>query len=220
MGNYNNPLVGSGWQNSPIPQTNPIQADDQGYNPGGYHNPKGPYEIQRNLGLENIKAAALKNQMAPQWAKLMGQYGQGAGNFFQQLMNFGSPFYRQKQQEAFTQGTQQNQNAAAMAQQRLRSQGYGATPSGANAAMIGGMEQQGAQNLSEQYLQNLFQNEQMQGAGAEGLSSLASLFNPNSLLTGTSAGTELTPHSTFFQNFKDTMAGIKASMPGPSGGGG
>lgn len=227
MATASNPLVGSGWgtqQNSnPFGSINPINMGGlQGPggsnmsvlgsgagNPGGFSNPKGPHEINRNMGLENILSAQIKNQMAPQWAQLMNQYGQGAGDFFKQLMNFGSPFYKQKQQEAFTQGVGQNQNAQAMAQQQLRSQGYGSTPSGANAAMIGGMQQQGAQNLSEQYLQNLFQNEQMQLAGGQGLTSLAQLFNPNQLLSGTSVGANIQPNSTFFQNFMDTTQGIK-----------
>lgn len=227
MGGYSNPLVDSGW-NSPNAapfNPSPIQIGTPGQgafgqsgatfgNPGGYGNPRGNREIERNLGLSNIVAAQMKNQLAPQWAKLMGQYGQNAGNFFQNLMNFGSPFYKQKQTEAFNQGVQQNQNAMGQAQQQLRSQGYGSTPSGANAAMIGGMNQQGSQNLAEQYLQNLFQNEQMQLGGAQGEAGVAQMFNPQPLLSGTGLGTGLTPTSSFFQNFHDIMSGIGSAMGG------
>src|SRR5262249_17442159 len=137
-------------------------------NPGGYSNPRGPYEIQRNVALNNIVAGQLKNQLAPQFAQLMGQYGKNAGDYFKQLTDLGSPYYRQHQAEAFTQGNKANQDASALAQQQLAARGFGNTPSGANAAMIGGMAMQGSQNLAEQYLQNLFNNEQMQFAGAQG----------------------------------------------------
>jgi hypothetical protein len=44
------------------------------------------------------------------------------------------------------------------------------------------MAQQGSQNLEQAFLQNLFQNEQMQLAGAQGLGQLAALFNPAPLM--------------------------------------
>jgi len=132
------------------------------------------------------------------------------------LMNLGSPYYQQQQQAGFTQGVGQNQNAAAQAKQQLQSQGYGNTPSGANAAMIGGMAQQGSQNLAEQYLQNLFQNEAMQAQGASGISQLAGMFNPAQLLGGTSLGANVQAPSTFFQNFDQTAQGIAALLGGGS----
>lgn len=231
-----NPLIGSDWgqQQSPMGMTNPInlpsvmQPGTPGIrspgqnagrqvgwgNPGGFGNPLGPNEINRNLGLTNVLAGQMKNALAPQYAQLMGQYGGQAGDFFSQLMNFGSPFYRQKQTEAFQQGTQQNQNAMQQAVQQLAARGMGSTPSGTTAAMIGGMQQQGAQNLAEQYLQNLFQNEQMQMQGGQGLASLAQLFNPNQLLSGTSVGANIQPQSTFFQNLQSVLGGIGQAMGG------
>jgi hypothetical protein len=195
-------------------------------NPGGYSNAQGGREIQRNLGIENTMGAAYKNQLAPIFAKMMQQYGGNAGNFFQQLTNLGSPFYKQKQSEAFTQGVGQNQNAMADATQRMQSQGYGYTPSGTSAAMIGGMETAGAQSLAEQYLQNLFQNENLQMQGAQGQASLAGMFNPSQLLGGTSMGTDISIPSSFYQNFMDTTQGINntaqayAAIKGAGGGGG
>ena len=177
-------------------------------NPGGYSNPYGSKEISRNMGLTNIEAGQMKNQLAPIFAQLMQQYGGQAGDFFKNLMNLGSPYYQQKQQEGFTQGVQENQNAAAMAKQQLGAQGYGSTPSGANAAMIGGMQQQGSQNLAEQYLQNLFQNEQMQMMGGQGLAGMASMFNPTQLLGGTSIGATPEASSSFFQNFANMLSPI------------
>ena len=225
MGGYANPLTGSGWGSSPMGSTNPIQAppnpglsagNRQGSygNPSGFDNGTGSGEIHKNMALENILSAQMKNQLAPQWANLMGQYGGQAADYFKNLMNLGSPYYRQKQQEAFTQGVGQNQNAGAQAQQQLRSQGFGSTPSGANAAMLGGMAQQGAQNLSEQYLQNLFQNENLQALGAQGMQGMASMFNPTPLLGGTSLGTDWQSPSNFFQNFNSVTSGIGNMLTG------
>lgn len=148
----------------------------------------------------------------------MQQYGGQAGDFFKNLMNLGSPYYQQKQLEGFQQGVQQNQNASAQAQEQLRAQGYGNTPSGANAAMIGGMNQAGSQSLAEQYLQNLFQNELMQGMGAQGITQLAGMFNPAQLLGGTSLGANVQAPSTFFQNMQSVLGGLGQFFGGASQG--
>lgn len=227
-----NPLIGAGWNVQPGMGNqnqnmfaNPLSLPPQqqpNTNPGGFSNPTGANEINRNMGLTNMMAGQQKNFLAPQFASQMGQYGQQAGNtynqvapFFRNLMNLGSPYYQQKQLEGFQQGNQQNQNAAAMARQKLNSQGLGYTPSGANAAMIGGMEQQGAQNLAEQYLQNLFQNENMQMQGAQGLGTLgqsfaglAGMFNPTQLLGGTGIGSNVQAPPSFFQNFAQTLQAL------------
>lgn len=215
-----NPLVGSSWGAQP-PQNNILQNSlflppqaSPNTNPGGYGNPGGANEINRNMGLTNIQAGQEKNYLAPQFAGLMGKYAGPAGNFFQNLMNLGSPFYQQHQRQAFEQGNQQNQNAAASARQQLGSQGFGYTPSGANAAMIGGMEQQGSQNLAEQYLQNLFQNEQLQQSGAANMMGLAGMFNPTQLLGGTSVGADITRPSNFFQNFNAVTSGLGSMFGG------
>jgi hypothetical protein len=223
MSSPSNPLTGGSWGNTPSQQgttggtssilQTPWLSQPPNTNPGGYGNPTGANEINRNVGLTNIQAGQMKNQLAPAFAQLMQQYGGQAGNFFTNLMNLGSPYYQQQQQAGFTQGVQQNQNAGAQAKQQLQSQGYGYGPSGANAAMIGGMAQQGSQNLAEQYLQNLFQNEQMQGAGAQGLAGLAQTFNPTQLLGGTAAGANIQPSSNFFQDFNS----IASSLSGAGG---
>jgi len=232
-----NPLIGAGWNVQPgMGQQNQMfgnplslpQQQQPNTNPGGYSNPQGANEINRNMGLTNMMAGQMKNFLAPQFTQQMGQYGQQAGNtygqvapFFRNLMNLGSPYYQQKQLEGFQQGNQQNQNAAAMARQQLASQGYGATPSGANAAMLGGMQQQGAQNLAENYLQNLFQNENMQMQGAQGLGTLgqsfaglAGMFNPTQLLGGTGLGSNVQAPPSFFQNMNQTLQGIGSLFGG------
>lgn len=183
-------------------------------NPGGWSNPAGSGELQNNVTVQNLQSGALKNTLAPQWANAMNQYAGGAGNFFQQLMNLGSPYYKQQQAAAFNQGVGQNQDAMAQAQQQLRQQGYGYQPSGANAAMIGGMNQQGSQNLAEQYLQNLFQNEAMQLQGAQGLQQNASLFNPTQLLGGISSGINYQKPQSGIQNAVGVMQGIGSLFGG------
>jgi len=220
MGGMSNPLTGSSWDSSPgqsqpqspMQSSTPWLSQIPGNNPGGYSNPNGANEINRNMGLTNIQAGQEKNSLAPMFAQLMQQYGGQAGGFFQNLMNLGSPYYKQQQQAGFTQGVQQNQNAGSQAQQQLASQGYGNTPSGANAAMMGGMAMQGSQNLAEQYLQNLFQNENMQAQGASGLGQLAGTFNPGQLLGGTSVGANVQAPSTFFQDFAQTAQGVGSMM--------
>jgi hypothetical protein len=206
-------MFGSG-SPPPNPQNSPTSVGGPWGNPGGYQNPWGSGEIRLNAGLNNILAGQMKNQLAPQFAQLMQQYGGDAGKFYQQLMNLGSPYYQQKQMEGFTQGNQQNQNAQGMARQQLGAQGYGSTPSGANAAMIGGMNQQGSQNLSEQYLQNLFNNEQMQLQGGAGLSNLTGMFNPTQLLGGTSIGSNIQGPTSLFQNLATTMGALGAGGQG------
>lgn len=222
-----NPLIGASWggangQNpssmSPINlNTNPMGGIQ--WNPGNFSNPKGPNEINRNMGISNIQTNQIKNLLAPQFAKAMGQYGGAAGDFFSQLTNAGSPYYKQKQAEAFTQGNQANQNAVGQAKQQLSAQGYGYTPSGAEAATIGGMAQAGAQDMSEAYLQNLFQNEQLQLAGAQGEAGIAQLFNPTQLLGGTSVGSNVQAQPSFFQDFNSIMSSLNGAggSSGPAG---
>lgn len=219
MSSAPNPLTGSGW--NPTPPTNPISLNPQ-YSTGehgsfGGGSPSNPGNLgdfgstgslNKNLMLDNVVAGNLKNQLAPQFADLMGKYGGDAAAYFKQLMDLGSPYYKQRQQEAFTQGNQRNQDAQGQASEQLDAAGYGSGPSGAKAAMIGGMQTQGAQSLAEQYLQNLFQNENLQAQGASGMASMASLFNPTQLLEGTSLGTVPAPGQSGIQNFKDIAQGI------------
>lgn len=240
MASPSNPLTGSnwgtqnpnqnmnaGWLNSnvnpgqfgPLPPTPGPTSTPQGApggtgtNPGGLANPfTNIKDITRNTGLENLMTGDLRNQLIPQFANLMKGYSGPAAEFFNTLMNLGSPYYQQKQEEGFTQGVQQNQNAAAQARQGLQAQGYGYAPSGAMAAMLGGMNQQGAQSLSEQYLQNLFQNENLQMQGGQGLAQIAAMFNPSSLF-----GNVSTPGTTQGPNtFAETLQGI-ASLFGSGG---
>jgi hypothetical protein len=49
--------------------------------------------------------------------------------------------------------------------------------------MIGGMAQGGAQSLSESFLTQLFNNEQLQLAGLQGLQQTAGMYNPAPLMT-------------------------------------
>lgn len=211
MSTVGNPLVGASWGASPMNPSlfgnpaNPSQQPappptvtgppiGQWGNPGNLEDPfSNLKDATRNAGGLNVEQGQLRNELIPMFANQMFSMAGPAGDFFKQLMNLGSPYYQQQQAAGFNQGVQQNQNAAAQAGQQLQAQGYGNTPSGANAAMIGGMNMQGSQNLSNQFLQQLFQNENLQSQGASGLSQLAALFNPQGLfgnvnISGTTQG--------------------------------
>lgn len=167
---------------SPFSTTSPVSGQTN-TNPYGLGTIGGG-SLASNLAETNLQTGQMKNQLIPAMSQAMFGAGGAAGNFFNQLMNLGSPYYQQQQQASFNQGNTQAQNAAAQARQQLASQGYGATPSGAEAGMIGGMAQQAAGNLNTTFLQNLFNNEQLQLQAAQGLSQLASLFNPAQLAGG------------------------------------
>ena len=228
MASPSNPLTGSGWNaGGAVPATNPITLDPNfgmgnhgsfGGGPGGNAGNFGDFgstgSLNKNLMLDNVIAGQYKNKLAPQFASLMGQYGGNAASYYKQLMDLGSPYYKQKQTEALNAGVQSQQNAFGQANQQLDASGYGATPSGARAGMIGGMAQQGAQSMAEQYLQNLFQNENLQAQGASGMASMASMFNPTQLLGGTSLGTTPAPGQSAIQNFQGIASGIGSILGG------
>jgi hypothetical protein len=197
----NNPLLGWAGSNvnqgsSSLPQAPTVTGPPTGAwgNPAGLENPgSNQKDNMRNEGYINVMLGQLREQLAPIWANLLTGYAAPAANYFNTLMNLGSPYYQQKQASVFDQGVQQNQNAAAATQQQLASRGYGYTPSGVNAATIGAMNMAGGANLVQNYLNSLFQNEQLQTAGAQGLAGLAGMFNPSGLfgnveVTGSTQG--------------------------------
>lgn len=139
--------------------------------------------------------------------------GGDAGNFFRTLMNLGSPFYQRKQQQTFEQGTKAAQDAAAQSRQALSATGAGYTPSGTGAAMFGGEAQAEAGNQEEAFLNNLFQNEQLQTAGASGLAQLAALFNPAALTGNTSTSINANPNTA-----AQIMSGLGALFGGAGAG--
>lgn len=209
-----NPLAG--WTGSNINQpppsflnTNPISTTTPNINPGNLPNATSNIkDITRNTGLTNLATGDLRNQLIPMFAKLMGQYGGQAGDFFKKLMDLGSPFYQQKQREGFEQGVQQNQNAAAQARQQASAAGTGFTPSGSNVAMIGGMNQQGGQSLAEQFLQNLFQNENLQKGAGDSLAQLAALFNPSAMASANVSTPGSTQGPAAAEQFSDILKGV------------
>jgi hypothetical protein len=200
---------------SPLPTQSPVQTPSTPFNPGNLANPQTNIkDIQRNAGNLNNQQGQMFNSMIPGWANMMQSAGGNAGNFFNTLMNLGSPYYQQQQAANFTQGVQQGNNASALARQQQAAQGTGYTPSGANAAMIGGMGQAQAQNLNLSFLQNLFNNEQMQLAGASGLGNIAQMFNPTQL-----RGTVANPGSTQGPDYglaamNDLFSGAKSASTG------
>lgn len=216
-----NPLMGS-WPNpgganptqpstgplAPPPATGPGGSPAGPYNPMGFGDPTRNTAIGRNLAGENVLSGQYRNQLTPLFAQLMQQFGGNAGDFFKQLTNLGSPFYQRKQQQTFEQGTKAAQDAAAQSRQQLQASGAGYTPSGAGAAMFGGEAQAEAGNQEEAFLNNLFQNEQLQLAGAQGQGNLASLFNPSQLTGQASPGFQPLQSPSFFQNFQQMMSGL------------
>jgi len=121
---------------------------------------------------------------------MMMSAGGDASKFFKMLTDAGSPFYQRKQQQTAEQGAKAGNEQAGIARERLAASGAGYGPSGAGAAMFGGMGQAEAGNQEEAFLNNLFQNEQLQLAGAQGQAQIAGLFNP-SQLTGQGTPTSI-----------------------------
>lgn len=186
---------------------NPAASAPMG-NPAGLPNPQSNIkDAWRNQAYLNTLMAQMRTGLGGQFGDLMKGYAGPAGNYFAQLMNLGSPYYQQQQRASWENVGQQSQNAAAQARQQLQASGAGYTPSGAAAGMFGGMAQAEAGNQAMAFLQNLFQNEQMQQAGAQGLAGLAGLFNPSGLLS-TSAPAQATQGPTFGEQFKDIMGSI------------
>jgi hypothetical protein len=183
-------------------------------NPYGFGTKDGG-ALAANLAETNLQTGLARNALIPWFTKMMGGSAGPAMDFFKQLMNLGSPYYQQQQQASFGQGVNHGENAAALSKQRLNASGYGAAPSGMQAAMLGGEATGQAQNLSQMYLQNLFQNEMMQMGGAQGLSSLAQLFNPASLLGQTSTSIQQPTNTA-----AETMSAIGQMAGGIFGAGG
>jgi hypothetical protein len=201
---------------TPVTGSSPLGNGPQAgsnLNPGGLANPWNTGGIARNINLANLDTASMKNQMLPQMWDLFRKSGGDAAKFFEQLTNLGSPFYKQKQQQTAEQGAKAGNEQAGMARERLNASGAGYTPSGAGAAMFGGMGQAQAGNQEEAFLNNLFQNEQLQLAGAQGLGQMAAMFNP-SQMTGQSTPSQPYQAPTFASQFDQIMSGLW----GPGGG--
>lgn len=176
-------------------------------NPFGFSNASNQGSIARNTQMENLLTAEDRNALIPFFTQMMSGSAGPAMDFFKQLMNLGSPYYAQQQRASLEQGVNQGQNAAAGANQRLAASGYGYAPSGLQAGMLGQEATGQAQNLSQMFLQNLFQNENMQALGAQGLTSIASLFNPSNL-TGQQTGFNQFQAPTFASQFQQIMNGL------------
>ncbi len=152
-------------------------------NPGGLPNPwSNAKDAIRNLMGTNVVLGQQRSQLIPQFANAMFGAAGPASQYFGTLMNLGAPYYQQQQRASFENAVNQYQNAAAQARQQALATGQGYGPSGANVGMMGGLAAAQGQNLTQQYLQNLFQNEALQMQGAQGLSGMASMFNPAQLM--------------------------------------
>ena len=223
MSSMPNPLFGS-WtppgtvpgSPTPAPPNIGVAGKTGTQNPYGQGS-RGGGDLTYNLAETNLQTGLAKNALIPWFTQMMSGSAGPAMDFYRQLMNLGSPFYQRKQQATFEQGSKAAQDAAGMARQQLTASGAGYTPSGAGAAMFGGMGQAQAGNQEEAFLNNLFQNEQLQLMGAQGMGQLASLFNP-AQLTGQQISPEIQqPTNTFAQTVSglgDLARGIGSLFPG------
>jgi hypothetical protein len=200
--------------------TNPFQGQPGASgNPAGLDNPgTNIKDSWRNQSFLNTLEQQQRMGLANNFSTAMFGAANPAANFFKQLSDVGSPYYQQQQRASFDQGVRQNNNAAGQARQQLSAAGYGYTPSGTTAATIGEMANAGSQNLESTFLQNLFQNEQMQLAGAQGLGQLAALFNPGSLMQYTSPQSTQGPSAA--SQFQEIASGLSSLFPKPQAGGG
>lgn len=210
MSTFPNPLTGWGGQTDPnqfgsIPSPSPVPTVNTGAsgNPGNLPNPTSNIKDSwRNQAFLNTLMQQFKLGLGGNWAQLMQGYAAPGASFFKTLMDLGSPFYQQKQRASAEQTEKSFGDEAGKARQQVQAMGAGYTPSGVGAATAGGMGVAEAQAQAENFLNNLFQNEQLQVAGAQGLESTASMFNPSSLLNFSS------PQTTQGQTPGDTMSGV------------
>lgn len=122
----------------------------------------------QNEALRNM----LTQDVYPQFKNIgMGALGYSAqadplsqlyNNFLETRMNLGSPYYQQHQRQAFENEVGQAQQAAGQAQQQLALRQQGFAPTGLTAGTLGGIATGENQQLATNFLQNLFQNENLQ----------------------------------------------------------
>lgn len=185
--------------------------------------PVGGGALAGNLAQQNYMTGALRNQLLPIFAKLFGSSTGPAMDFFKKLMDLGSPYYKEQQRASLESGVNSAENTSATARQRVNASGYGYAPSGLEAGVIGQEAVGESQNLSQMFLQNLFQNENLQMGGAQGLSALAQLFNPANLTGQSTTSSIQQPTNTAAEIMSSigTMAGGIFGAGGiPKGGGG
>lgn len=224
MATPGNPLLGS-WPSTAGVNQNPYGVPPPPPGPAGTPGSQDPYgrgargsgNLGYNLAETNLQTGLQKNALIPLFSKMMFGAGGDASQFFKQLMDLGSPFYKQKQQKTAEQGAKAGQDEAGLARQRLQASGAGYGPSGAGAAMFGGMGQAQAGNQEEAFLNNLFQNELLQAQGAQGLSSIAGLFNPAQLATSQINPQIQQPTGGFADSFAKIVGALFPKGATPSG---
>lgn len=119
--------------------------------------------VQRGTPLINQGEQAAQ-AMTPDIARLRQFYGQ--------LMDLGSPFYQSRQRQAMEASANQFQNNAGLINQIVARQGMGMGPSGVNTAGLGQLAQAASQSFADEFLKNLFNNEQLQLQAAQGFSNI------------------------------------------------
>lgn len=87
-------------------------------------------------------------------------------NTLEQFMNLGSPYYQQHQTAAMQENAQKFNDLSGQLRGTLNQAGFGASPTGLATAAQGDLARQAGQSMSQAYLQNLFQNENLQLSAA------------------------------------------------------
>lgn len=135
----------------------------------------------------------LYQQEAQQMAQMFPQFMTDASqltNFYTPYMSSGSPFLKNIQAANAGQTAQQYSNAAGTLRNQMQGQGIGFGPSGATAAVLGGLGGQAASQTASNYLQNLLNNENLKFQAAQGMSGVMGNMKPGQPAT---VGGQYTP---------------------------
>lgn len=141
------------------------------------------------------KGANLQDQIAESELRAKQGIADQLLPFFQQYMLSGSPYLSMTQQGAANQNAEQFGNAAGQLRGQMQTSGLGYGPSGTTAAAVGQLGTEAAKQSSQNYLQNLLNNEQMKFQAAQGMQGVGNMFSgiamPTNQLTQNSIGSSV-----------------------------
>ena len=133
-----------------------------------------------NSKLDNADLAAIMQNLSmnkAEFSNLMSIFGQ-LQPFFSQYMGKGSPLLNQVQSQSTANTSNQFAGNAAQEGEELKGSGFGASPTGTGAGVMGQNYAAEAQASSGNFLKNLLANEQMKFQAAQGLSNLGAMMKP------------------------------------------
>jgi hypothetical protein len=126
-------------------------------------------------GNRQQKALSIEEQIAQQEASDKQQAFKKLMDFFSPYLKEGSPFLSMIQRAAAETNATGANNAAGMVRNTVERSGLGFGPSGTEAAAIGGVGTEAARTGSQNYLQNLLNNEQVKFQAAQGINAAGSM---------------------------------------------